>query len=391
MEYMKLNMKNDKYWIWLQSAFGYENAKIQSVINQYKSAKDFYIDYTGNKKIDFLSEHDKNKLSKTNIEDSEKISELCMKINCKIITPEDELYPESYHNINTPPAVLYALGDLSKIKNKLCVGIVGTRENITRNGSFYTKNLAYRLAQSGAVVVSGSAKGIDTIALSAAAEAGGTIVSIIGAGLEYVKSHLAYEIYDYIMKNGIILSEFQPGFNSSEISFPIRNRLISGLSDCVVVTQSPFKSGSHITAGHAFKQSREVYTIPESLFDKNFEGNINLLKQGAIPLTGAMDILSGYVAKYPYLNMENAGVELINDKINNKELQKPLEVSDIKLKNLSETSKKIYASLTENEFVVDILIDNSEEPAHKILAAITEMELAGIIKSAGGKKYKIIL
>lgn len=207
------------------------------------------------------------------------------------ISPLESNFTEVLETIALKPKTLYFYGKIPENMSKT-VAIVGSRHN-TKYGEEIAYKLAYELGKRGAVVVSGLAFGIDSIAHRGCLDAGGTTVAILGTPIDqiYPKSHepLAKEI---IEKNGVIMSEYAPGAKVlPKISFLERNRLISGLSDIVVVVEAAEKSGSLNTATHAINQGKYVFAVPGNITNPYSIGCNKLIQQGAIPYTEPKDVL----------------------------------------------------------------------------------------------------
>jgi DNA processing protein len=203
----------------------------------------------------------------------------------------DPDYPPNLRQVADPPPVLFVRGRLSGT-DRLAVALVGTRR-ATEYGRAVADRLARDLAAAGVTIVSGLAKGVDTLAHRAALQSGGRTIAVLGNGLDQVyppeNAGLARQIAEG--EAGAIVSEFPPGVPPDAVNFPRRNRIISGLSLCTVIVEAGEKSGALITADFALEQGRDVFAVPGSIFNPNAVGSNQLLRQGAIPATSADDIL----------------------------------------------------------------------------------------------------
>lgn len=211
-----------------------------------------------------------------------------MKINR--LSPQKHKYLQILDTIAKCPDKLYMMGELPP-ERRPTVAIVGTRKP-TAYGKEVTHQLSYELAQRGVVIVSGLALGVDGIAHRAALEAGGTTIAVLANGLPkiYPATHqsLADEI---ITKNGAILTEYAPGTDARDYQFLERNRLVSGLSDAIIITEAAARSGTLNTAMHALEQGKEVFVVPGNITSPLSAGCNALLRQGATPVTSASDVL----------------------------------------------------------------------------------------------------
>lgn len=211
-----------------------------------------------------------------------------MKINT--ISPQSNNFLQIISDIAKPPKRLYFKGSLPKDR-LTSVAIVGTRRPTTY-GKEVTYKLSYDLAKKGIVIVSGLALGTDAIAHKAALDAGGTTLAILASGLNHITPRsnisLAQEI---LASGGAIISEYQPNIEARDFQFLARNRIVSGLSDAVVVTEAASRSGTLATVNHALDQNKDVFSVPGNITSPMSASCNALLKQGAAPATCAEDIL----------------------------------------------------------------------------------------------------
>jgi DNA processing protein len=208
------------------------------------------------------------------------------------LTLLDDTYPPNLRHIADPPPVLFVRGSIRE-QDENAVALVGTRR-ATAYGRAVAERLAADLARAGVTVVSGLAKGVDTAAHRSAVDAGGRTLAVLGNGLDQVyppeNSNLAQRIVD--RQAGALVSEFAPGVPPDAINFPRRNRVIAGLSRATVIIEAGPRSGALITADFALEQGRDVLAVPGSIMSAMSAGSNDLLKQGAIPVTSASDILN---------------------------------------------------------------------------------------------------
>lgn len=214
-----------------------------------------------------------------------------MKINT--VSPDEHHFFQIIDGIASKPKTLYVVGSLptERLPKSTVVAIVGTRKP-TSYGKEVTFNLAYTLAQKGVIIVSGLALGVDAIAHKAALEAGGTTIAILANGLDtiYPATHRKLA-QDIVSSGGALISEYPPGTPARDFQFLARNRIVSGLSDAVVVTEAASRSGTLATIAHALEQNREVFAVPGNITSPMSVGPNRLIQQGAHPVTSADDIL----------------------------------------------------------------------------------------------------
>src|SRR5208337_221165 len=209
--------------------------------------------------------------------------------NIRIITLFDKEYPESFRHLDNAPAFLYLKGSLIE-EDRFALAIVGSRI-MSEYGSKIAADLSYQLAMSGLTIVSGMARGIDTVSHAAALKAGGRSIAVLGCGLDICYPSENKGLMNALSASGCVLSEFPLGTRPVRENFPRRNRLISGLSLGVLVVEATARSGSLITAGLALDQGKEIFAVPGNITSSNSDGTNGLIRRGAKPVQSATDIL----------------------------------------------------------------------------------------------------
>lgn len=208
------------------------------------------------------------------------------------VTCIDKNFPKLLLQIHNIPCILYYCGDLS-LCTKRTLAIVGSRK-ATNYGLEQAKYMALELAQRGLVIVSGLALGIDTQAHIGALECGGGTIAVLGSGLNNVYPRNNISLFADIINKGLVISEFPPDTQPAKMNFPIRNRIISGLSEGVFVVEALLKSGSLITCDLALEQGRDVYALPGPVDSPNSLGPLSLIQNGAKAIINPEDILEEY-------------------------------------------------------------------------------------------------
>lgn len=214
------------------------------------------------------------------------------KQNICFIPPFSKEYPQVLNHLTDPPCYLYRKGKALK-RMPLCISIVGARD-CTCYGRDMARMFAFRLAKSGVGIVSGMARGIDGWAHQGALEAGGYTVAVLGSGVDVCYPSEHRKLYDSICRQGTVLSEYHPGTRAKPQFFPLRNRIISGLSDGVLLIEAKERSGSLITVEAALDQGKDVFVVPGRIGDTLSVGCNRLIVQGAIPVLSPSDILAYY-------------------------------------------------------------------------------------------------
>ena len=295
----------------------------------------------------------------------EKEFEKLEKENIIIITVDDKEYPKLLKEIHTPPPIIYIKGLLSE--NDICIGVVGTRR-MTLYGKEVTIDISAGLAAAGVTIVSGLAKGIDSIAHKTALENNARTIAVLGSSLDKNSIYPPQNknLAEEICRNGAIISEYPIGMPALPQNFPQRNRIISGLSLGVLIVEAKEKSGALITANNALEQNREVFAVPGPITSLNSIGPNNLIKTGAKAVTCANDIL------------EELNLEKIAEHKENKKIIPDSEEEAILLKLLSKEPTHI-----------DRLVEKSNMNASKINSMLVMMEMKGFVRNLGGMNYII--
>ncbi len=402
-------MKNAEYWIALQNAVGYASVKTQRILEAFDDIAAFFrLGESAWRDLHLFTPAELKRLKETDLKKSRQILSLCRERNIGILTPEDAEYPEHLLRIKDPPAVLYVSGNLPDMDDEAGVAMVGTRKS-SRSGEAAAYTLGYRLGGAGAVIISGGAVGIDTQSSRGALDAGGRTVIVLGCGLRYPYLLKNKALRDKAAKSGAVISEFQPECQPSRYSFPIRNRLMSALANCVIVVQAPAKSGALITASHALEQGKDVFAIPGDIASIDFAGCNKILQDGARPVYTPQDVLSEYSAVFPHkLNLENTDIPIGEDPVflehyqqeraqtqkpggsRSAPVQKPREpeLRPVPLpENADAAMRKIYSLFTKDPVTMDILIQSSGLAPDDVLVAVTNLQIDGCIDELPGGRF----
>jgi DNA processing protein len=284
-------------WIWLAEKCGPGSSEVLRLVEKIGSIDDiFAADYDRYSDAG-LSERLCEDLCDKDTARAQKIINYCQLAKVGILTYESNNYPTSLRSLKNPPAVLYYAGELPDFNKKLCISIVGTRK-MSEYGMRAAYKIAYEVASSGAIVVSGMALGIDGIASCAAIAAKGKTVAVLGCGIDIVYPKEHKKLKEIIKQNGAVLTEYPPATEPRGSNFPVRNRIISGLSQGTVVVDADLNSGSMITAKNAILQGRDVYAVPANIDSENSSGTNSLIRDGAQAVLCGHDIIRNYMFIY---------------------------------------------------------------------------------------------
>ncbi len=288
-------MNEIQYWIWLSRIEKLGSIKTQKLLKKYGHPKNIW---NAKKeellKVEGIGEETAKQILKEEYRiNLNKYEKYMKEHNIELIHIYDKYYPEKLKKIYDPPIVLYIKGDKT-ILSEFSLAIIGCR-NHTKYGEIVAKNISYEIAKNKIVTISGLAIGIDSIAHIQTLKAKGKTIAIIGNGIDNIYPSENKKLAEEIVKNGgVIVSEYVIGTKPQKMNFPARNRIISGLSNGVVVIEAKKKSGTMITVDFALEQGKEVFAIPGNILSKNSEGTNELIKEGAKLVSNIHDILEEF-------------------------------------------------------------------------------------------------
>lgn len=376
-------MASVKHWIWLAELFR-SGKRVNELLEHFGSPEEvFHASVRELKQVPSLRDEDREAILCHDLTLAEEIRAACKEKGIHIVTYQDSTYPVSLRSIPNPPLVLYYYGELPEFSEVLSVAVVGTR-----HASFYgrsiAENLGNRLAKSGVCLVSGMAEGVDSASTRGAIKAGNPGVVVLGTPIDVCYPRSSRDVYDVLKKDGAVISEYPPGGETFQTNFPARNRIISGLSQGVVVVEAPLRSGSLITARMALEQGRDVFVVPGNIDVPSFEGSNRLLVNGeGKAITSVRDILVEYEGLYKKVLSESEAEKGLHIKSIEEE---PTSTFSEPTDPATEAIKK--ALVKEGLSAEDIMTITSLAPSD-LQFKLTLMELEGTIKSDGGKFYLV--
>ena len=414
-------MDKRAYWIWLQHAFQAGSTKPKSIYRRYNDLEEFY---NGGKflwaSLSFITEKELKLLENYDIKIAEAVIDYCEKTDKKIITPESPEYPKSLWEINDPPAVLYVRGMIPNLDYHRSMAIVGSRK-ASDQSLFVAETISYELAKEGFVIVSGGAIGVDTSAHKGAVKGGAPTIAVLGCGLDYpylMENELLRQ--NIVGQGGALITEYPPSMGVLKGTFQTRNRIISAISDGVLIVSAEKKSGTMITARRATEQNKDIFAVPGNPLLPTSEGPNQLIKDGAVPVTESRDILDFYGSGFKdYFCEDNVEKEtpvlllnprddnssflyvpdrfkmkndLIDEEIEleNKGLAIMLEDDEFKSDGVSRFCVvKILTILSQESCTFDELCIKAEVSPSDALVVVTNLEMEGKIESISGQRYKL--
>ncbi len=301
------------------------------------------------------------------------------KLGCRLLNWDEPEYPQRLLEIYDPPPLLYVRGDAG-VLNRHSISMVGTRRP-TPYGNQVAERLGHNLAERGLSIVSGMARGIDSLAHQGACRATrGAPIGVLGTGVDVIYPKENRKLFAEVEKRGALISEFPLGTHPAPENFPVRNRVVAGISLGVVVVQGAQYSGSLITARLAMEFGREVYGVPGNItVDVSFAPN-QMIKQGAKLVTSWEDVIEELPTE---IRAELFPVEATTS----------AERASLIEEALSAVEKKIFSLLGTDESIhVDELVEKAELNSSEVLATLCEMEMKGMVRQLPGKQFiKILL
>lgn len=281
------------YGIWLQKCLGVNNKRLHKALEMFETPEELYrASERDIRLVGFFSDHEIINLINKNTERCEKVLSDCESLGIKAVCIGQPEYPEMLSEIATPPIMLYIKGNMPA-QNRFHAAVVGTRypADSSKRLAF---SFGYDLAKASAVVVSGGAIGIDSFAHRGAVESGGSSIMVLGCGIDCFHSISTESFIDKLVINGALVSEYPPGVSPEKYHFPMRNRIITGLSHCCAVVQAGIGSGAMIAARCAVSQRRTLFAVPGTVENPKFAGSNLLLRNGFKAVLCADDILRWY-------------------------------------------------------------------------------------------------
>ena len=288
------------------------------------------------------------------------------KTGVKVVTWEDEDYPRRLREIHNPPPVFYVRGSFV-MEDEWSVAIVGTRR-VTSYGKQVTRELASYLGRNGITVISGMARGVDSVAHESALEAGGRSLAVLGCGVDCIYPAENRQLAERMMESGGLISDYALGTPPDARNFPPRNRLISGLSLATVIIEAGERSGALITASFAVEQGREVFAVPGTIYAPLSIGTNRLIRQGAQPYTSPQELL------------ELLNFEMIDEQ---RAVRQVFTVEPFE--------DELLTIIRNEPLHVDEICIRCKEPVEKVSSALVMLELKGIVRQAGDMKYQAIM
>lgn len=396
-----------KYWLWLSTRQGVRPEHVSRILEHFGTPEGVYFaDPEEYRLLEGVPRTACAALLDKSLEEPEHILEDCDRLGVRILTQGDADYPERLKNIYDPPAVLYIRGRLPAFDEELAVAVVGSRKP-SEYGKRMAGRLGLELARQGAMVVSGIAQGLDTEALKGALRGGGAVVSVLGGGVDVPYPYQNRYLYQDVAVSGALISEYPPGTEPEGWHFPVRNRIISGLSLGVVAVECGLKSGTMSTVRQALDQDRDIFAVPGNADVPLSEGPNRLIQQGAKLVLCGLDIIREYEDRFPGRLRRSAPLtpEVEEARLEVPEAPKRKKAVSPEKKQIDNGPKRAYIdksgltddqislilALGEKALLAEELMESAGLPAKRVLSALTLLQIQGYVAERPGKRFETLV
>ena len=393
-----------KYWLWLTTAPALSNRAKLLLLEHFSSPEDVYYAQPDQLcLVEGITRQQAESLSDKSLARAEKGLADCARDGQFIVTMDDAAYPARLRDMYDPPVLLYGKGSMPLFDEEAAVAVVGTRK-CSPYGTRAASQLGYELARQGGLVISGLAKGIDGAAHQGALRAGGFTAAVLGGGVDVIYPPENRRLYEDIAATGVLLSEYPPGTEPRGGHFPVRNRIISGLSLASLVVEAPVRSGALITAHAALDQGRDVFAVPGPIDAAASVGCNRLIRDGAGLAASGWDILSVYHSRFPHrLHPAQMTVPEPGETPRQEESPPPAQTPepeapaapelpvldlDRNREGLTDDQLALIRVLdTETPLLTDEAAEQTGLPVRRVLSALTVLEIDGYAQRSGPRSY----
>ena len=399
-----------KYWIWLNE-LGINPLLARRLMGHFGGPKEvFFAEREAFIGIPDLWERDVNALSNKKLDHVHRIQDDMQALGGRILTQQDADYPQRLRDIADAPLVLYVRGRLPVVDDEAAVAIAGTRD-CSPYGRAAAARIAGEVTRHGGLVVSGLAKGIDTAAAEGALREGGPVIGVLGCGVERVYPAENVALFEAVLENGALVTEYPPGTEPAGRNFPRRNRIMTGLSLALVVVEIPSeKSGAMRSVDHAVEQGRDIFVVPANIDAPTSQASNTLIVEGFQSASTGWQVLRDYAGQFPRIREEireerqvarpahraipavPPPVKKTQDspkkEIDKGEKEDYIDLSEV-LKGRSEAEQAVLACLGAEPRHVDEIIAGCSMPAQKVSVCLTTLAIGGYIKEHPGKRYSL--
>ena len=392
------------YWVWYAQLAGISLAQKLELLRHFRDPEEIYhCSQAQFASVNGITAQAISALENKNLSPARSILEDCAEKGIGIVAYSDCNYPPSLRNIYEAPLVLYVKGTLPRWKEAPIIGIVGTRK-ATPYGLNMAQRFGAQIGACGAVVASGGAEGIDTMAMLGALECEGTVVCVLGCGVDVVYPKENKALFAKVEENGCLISEYPPKARPAKWTFPARNRIISGISNGLLVVEAPKGSGALITANRAMEQGKDVFVVPGNVDVETCAGSNALLQDRAFTALSGWDVVKEYAFLYPgkvskkqipdkpLILTQNPAIPIIDvpqdSEKDKKSIDKHEKSSYIVLDEpkvaLSEAEKAFIMCIPDTPISVDELIAQLQQSAATVKTMLTKLTMKRLVVNHPG-------
>ncbi len=395
-------MTEIKYWLWLTTRTELSLDGMHRTLEYFGTPEEaYYAPEEEYHNLPTLRPAARASLKDKSMELPEKILADCDRLNVRIYTMQDSGYPERLRHIFQPPLVLYMQGKQIHFDDEAAIAMAGTRK-CSEYGRRMADKLAYEITRQGGLVVTGVVPGCDYAAANAALRAGGPVACVLGGGVDVPFDQYSHKLYQRVLENGALVTEYPPGREPVGRNFPIRNRILTGLCVGVLCVEGGMTSGTMLVAKLALEQNRDLFAVPTGADRPEGAGVLSLIKDGAIPVTSGNEVLCQYQVRY---------VSKVKPEPPKPEKRAGKERKDPVPETNSEPAEKKVVDKPENKAYIDVrehpdeytndeqeiliclqsggksgneVIELTEIPARRVLSALTVLTLRGLVEECSG-------
>lgn len=398
-----------KYWLWLTTRTELSLNGMYWVLDCFGSPEAAYYaapeDY---RQLPMLKPAAVSSLQDKSMERAERILADCDRLDVRICTLQDADYPQRLRQISYPPLVLYFRGKQLRFDEEVAIAVAGTR-SCSEYGRDMARKLAWQITKNGGLVVTGVVPGCDYAAVQGALQAGGPVACVLAGGVDVPFDSHSNDLYARVMERGVLVSEYPPGREPRGKNFPQRNRILTGLCVGTLCVEGAHSSGVMLVAKNALDQNRDVFVVPTGADRPEGAGMLELMKEGAAPVTAGREILETYVARFPRRLQALAGKPEakkaapkqeeppapLQKRAAKKEVDKSQDSGYIVLRDhraeYTETEAAILLALQEGEQTADELLAKTDVAAQAGLSALTMLTLRGLISEEEGGRFRALI
>lgn len=379
------------HWIWYAQLKGISLLKKQEILEHFHDPEEVYCAEEAALLAAGLTREQARAMDEKDLSEAKQITARCNSRGIGVMTQEDPEYPQRLRRIPDAPLVLYYKGRIPDWNQSPVVGIVGTR-SASAYGERTAKRFGSEIAQCGALVVSGGAAGIDTAAMEGAVAVGKPAVGVMGCGVDITYPRNNGQFFRRVQEKGCLISEYPPQTKAAPWHFLERNRIISGMSNALLVVEAPEKSGALNTARHAIEQGRDVFAVPGNVDCPSCVGSNGLLEEGAYPALSGWGVVRQYASAYPAKVAQNPRIPEIPESGSAKDHKKSidkLENSTYSVVNKppvapTDAEQAVLARLDQTPVALDELLEKLDLPAMTVKSILTRLAVKGLVVNHPG-------